>query len=141
MSARARGRAAPLWGLVPVFVVELALFVVPLAIMGLYSFWTTQNFQIVTEWTLANYRAFFESWTYPTVLVRTLAIGRRHHRRDAGARVPAGVRARALREALARVLLAALILSFWTSGLLRAYAWMAVLGTAASSTRDCRRSG
>jgi ABC-type spermidine/putrescine transport system permease subunit II len=59
--ARAADRAL-LWGLVPMIVVQLALFVVPLAIMFVYSFWTTRDFQIVTEWTLASYRSFFDGW-------------------------------------------------------------------------------
>jgi len=61
-----------LWGLLPVAVVQVGLFAAPMAIMFLYSFWTTRNFQIVPTFTLDNYRAFFESWTYPRVLLRTL---------------------------------------------------------------------
>jgi ABC-type spermidine/putrescine transport system permease subunit I len=109
-------------------VVQVALFVVPMAIMAVYSFWTTRNFQVVTEWTLANYRAFFESWTYPRVLLRTLVTATVITALTLVLAYPlAYVVARYTRRWRA-VLLAALILSFWTSGLLRAYAWMAVLG-------------
>src|SRR5262244_4014336 len=67
------GERALLWGMVPVAVLQVGLFAVPMAIMFLYSFWTTRNFQVVPEWTLDNYRVFFASWTYPRVLLRTLA--------------------------------------------------------------------
>ena len=119
---------AQLWGLVPVALVQLGLFAAPMAIMFLYSFWTTRNFQIVPEWTLANYRAFFESWTYPRVLGRTLATATVITAATVVLAYPlAYVIARHARR-WQKVLLAAVILSFWTSGLLRAYAWMAVLG-------------
>jgi hypothetical protein len=83
------------------FVVQLALFVVPLAIMFVYSFWTTKNFQIVTEWTLVNYRTFFDSWTYPKVLLRTLVSAVVITVLTIAMAYPLAVRDRALREALA----------------------------------------
>jgi spermidine/putrescine transport system permease protein len=130
-----------LWGLVPMFVVQAALFVVPLAIMFVYSFWTTKNFQIVHDWTLDNYRTFFASWTYPKVLLRTLV-----------AAVIITVATLLLAYPLAyfivritrrwqKVLVAAVILSFWTSGLLRAYAWMALLGDAGIINKGLKTLG
>ena len=122
-------------------VVQVALFVVPLAIMFVYSFWTTKNFQIVQDWTLANYRAFFAGWTYPKVLLRTLV-----------AAVVITVFTLAMAYPLAyviaryarrwqKVLVAAVILSFWTSGLLRAYAWMALLGDAGIINKGLKTLG
>lgn len=117
-----------LWGLVPLYVVQLALFVVPLAIMFVYSFWTTQNFQIVTAWTLDNYRTFFASWTYPVVLLRTLVTSLIITLLTLLMAYPlAYVIVRHARR-WQKLLLGAIVLSFWTSGLLRAYAWMALLG-------------
>ena len=40
--------------------------------MFVYSFWTTRSYDIVPDWTLDNYHAFFASITYPKVLIRTL---------------------------------------------------------------------
>jgi spermidine/putrescine transport system permease protein len=137
---RDRDRAL-LWGLAPMYVVQAALFVVPLAIMFVYSFWTTKNFQIVTDWTLANYRTFFESWTYPKVLLRTLVTA-------VIITVCTLVLAYPLAYVIVRharrwqkVLLAAVILSFWTSGLLRAYAWMALLGDAGIINKGLKALG
>jgi spermidine/putrescine transport system permease protein len=137
---RDRDRAL-LWGLAPMYLVQAALFVVPLAIMFVYSFWTTKNFQIVTDWTLANYRTFFESWTYPKVLLRTLVTA-------VIITVCTLVLAYPLAYVIVRharrwqkVLLAAVILSFWTSGLLRAYAWMALLGDAGIINKGLKALG
>src|SRR5690606_3853491 len=60
-----------LWPLAPMLLVQVALFVVPLGIMLVYSFWTTKSYQVIMEWTLANYVTFFQSATYPRVLLRT----------------------------------------------------------------------
>ena len=125
--ARAADRAL-LWGLVPMIVVQLALFVVPLAIMFVYSFWTTRDFQIVTEWTLANYRSFFDGWIYPKVLLRTLVAALIITALTLLAAYPLAYFIVRYTRRWQKLLLGAVILSFWTSGLLRAYAWMALLG-------------
>ena len=130
-----------LWGLVPMFVVQLALFVVPLAIMFVYSFWTTKNFQIVTEWTLVNYRTFFDSWTYPKVLLRTLVSAVVITVLTIAAAYPLAYVIVRYAKRWQKVLLAAVILSFWTSGLLRAYAWMALLGDAGIINKGLRTIG
>ena len=130
-----------LWGLVPMFVVQLALFVVPLAIMFVYSFWTTKNFQIVTEWTLVNYRTFFDSWTYPKVLLRTLVSAIVITVLTIAAAYPLAYVIVRYAKRWQKVLIAAVILSFWTSGLLRAYAWMALLGDAGIINKGLRTIG
>lgn len=119
---------ALLWGLAPMLAVLVALFVVPLAIMFVYSFWTTKSFQIVAEWTLANYRAFFESAVYPRVLLRTLAASVVITAMTLLAAYPLAYFIVRYTKTWQKVLLGAVVLSFWTSGLLRAYAWMALLG-------------
>lgn len=123
------------------FVVQVALFVVPLAIMFVYSFWTTKNFQIVTDWTLANYRTFFESWTYPKVLLRTVVSAIAITVLTIVAAYPLAYFIVRYARRWQKVLLAAVILSFWTSGLLRAYAWMALLGDAGIINKGLRALG
>lgn len=137
---RHRDRAL-LWGLVPMFVVQIALFVVPLAIMFVYSFWTTSNFQIVMEWTLANYRVFFESWTYPRVLLRTLVTAVIITVFTILMAYPLAYFIVRYTQRWQKMLLAAVILSFWTSGLLRAYAWMALLGDGGIINKGLRTLG
>jgi spermidine/putrescine transport system permease protein len=135
------GDKALLWGLVPMVAVQVALFVVPLGIMFVYSFWTTKNFQIVTDWTLQNYRTFFDSSLYPKVLLRTLLSALVITALTLLAAYPlAYVIVRHTRR-WQKVLLGAVVLSFWTSGLLRAYAWMALLGDAGIINKGLRALG
>lgn len=115
-------------GLVPMLVVQIGLFVVPIAIMFVYSFWTTRNYQVVPEWTLANYRVFFESWTYPSVLFRTLWTAAIITVWTLLFAYPFAYWIARYTRRWQKILLGAVVLSFWTSGLLRAYAWMALLG-------------
>jgi len=130
-----------LWGLVPMFVVQAALFVAPLAIMFVYSFWTTKNFQIVQEWTLDNYRTFFASWTYPKVLLRTLVAAVLITAATLLLAYPLAYFIVRITRRWQKVLVAAVILSFWTSGLLRAYAWMALLGDAGIINKGLKALG
>ncbi len=141
MTAGRNRDQALLWGLVPMFVVQIALFVVPLAIMFVYSFWTTRNFQIVMEWTLANYRVFFESWTYPRVLLRTLVTAVIITVLTILMAYPLAYFIVRYTRRWQKLLLAAVILSFWTSGLLRAYAWMALLGDGGIINKGLRTLG
>ncbi|HEY7139722.1 MAG TPA: ABC transporter permease [Methylomirabilota bacterium] len=136
-----RRERALLWGLLPVMVVQAGLFLAPMAIMFLYSFWTTRNFQIVSEWTLANYRVFFESWTYPRVLLRTLVTAAVITAVTLIMAYPLAYFIVRYTRRWQKTLLAAVILSFWTSGLLRAYAWMAVLGHGGVINKGLRALG
>jgi len=109
-------------------VVQLGLFIVPIGIMFVYSFWTTRNYQIVPEWTLANYRVFFESWTYPSVVWRTLWTAAIITAWSLLFAYPFAYWIARYTRRWQKLVLGAVVLSFWTSGLLRAYAWMALLG-------------
>lgn len=117
-----------LWPLAPMLLVQVALFVVPLGIMLVYSFWTTKSYQVITEWTLANYVTFFQSATYPKVLLRTFLSSILITVITLLAAYPLAYFIVRFTSKWQKVLLGAIILSFWTSGLLRAYAWMALLG-------------
>jgi spermidine/putrescine transport system permease protein len=116
------------WAILPSVALQLALFAAPLAIMLLYSFWTSRNYQIVAEWTLDNYKTFFASWTYPWVLFRTLWTSFIITTVTLLAAYPFTYFIVRYTSRWQKVLIGLVILSFWTSGLLRAYAWMAILG-------------
>ena len=135
------GDRALLWGLAPMVFVQLALFVVPLGIMFVYSFWTTKNFQIVTDWTLQNYRTFFDSSLYPKVLLRTLVSAVVITAMTLLLAYPLAYVIVRHTQRWQKLLLGAVILSFWTSGLLRAYAWMALLGDAGIINKGLKALG
>ena len=135
------GDRALLWGLAPMVFVQLALFVVPLGIMFVYSFWTTKNFQIVTDWTLQNYRTFFDSTLYPKVLLRTLVSAVVITAMTLLLAYPLAYVIVRYTQRWQKLLLGAVILSFWTSGLLRAYAWMALLGDAGIINKGLKALG
>ena len=141
MQEQRAGDKALLWGLAPMVFVQLALFVVPLGIMFVYSFWTTKNFQIVTDWTLQNYRTFFDSTLYPRVLLRTLLSAVVITAATLLLAYPLAYVIVRHTQRWQKLLLGAVILSFWTSGLLRAYAWMALLGDAGIINKGLKALG
>ena len=127
------GRGARLRQLVPFLpaaVILVGLFFVPLAMMFVFSFWSTdENLDVVAVWSLENYQNFFESPTYVRTLLKTMAIG-------AAvtivclvvAFVVAYFLSRYVSRRWARIALLVIIVPFWTSYLLRVYSWQAILG-------------
>lgn len=118
------------WPLLPAGLVLGGLFLLPLGWMLVVSFWTTNaDFDVVPNWTLANYTRFFESGTYVRTFVKTLIM--------AGLVTGAGLLTafpfayflvRYVARRWQRILLLLVIVPFWTSYLLRVYAWIAILG-------------
>ena len=129
----ADGRTARLRQLapfLPAMVIIVGLFLVPLALMFAFSFWSTnENLDIVPVWSLENYENFFKNPTYVRTLFKTMVIG-------AGvtvvclviAFVIAYFLARYVSRRWARVALLVIIVPFWSSYLLRVYSWQAILG-------------
>ncbi len=133
-SVSAAGRRGDRWRrlgpLVPAGLILLGFFFVPLAVMLVYSFWTTNaRLDVVPIFTLANYEEFFRNATYVRTLLKTLAMG-------AGVTVACLVLAfgvayflaRYVSRRWARIALLVIIVPFWTSYLLRVYSWQAILG-------------
>src|ERR1700675_1036202 len=120
-------RAAPF---LPGLLMLTLLFVIPMIIMLLFSFWrTNSDFDLVRDWNLNNYARFFNQPTYIRTLAKTLAM--------ASAVTAAGLAislpftyflVRYVSRRLQRAVLLAVIVPFWTSYLLRVYAWQAILG-------------
>jgi spermidine/putrescine transport system permease protein len=128
-----RGRTARLRELAPFLPAGFllgVLFFVPLAVMFIFSLWTTNaNLDIVPTWNLDNYAQFFETGAYVRTLAKTVAMG---------AAVTticlvfslavAYFLARYISRRWARVALLVIIVPFWSSYLLRVYSWQAILG-------------
>ena len=121
------GRIAPA---IPGLLMLALLFLIPMGIMFVFSFWkTNSDFDMVQVWNLDNYARFFNQATYIRTFIKTLAM--------AGAVTAAGLAiaipftyflVRYVSRRLQRVVLLAVIVPFWTSYLLRVYAWQAILG-------------
>ncbi len=117
------------WGLIaPALLWTLAFFVVPIAIMTVYSFWQRVGTKTVRGFSLDNYVAFF-SKTYfrealfnsleVTILVTVISI--------LLAYPLAYILAYQVPSHWQRLALSLAILPFWTSYVVRSYSWLLVL--------------
>lgn len=130
LGARVRAGLARAWPSLPAGALLALLFVAPMVLMAVFSLWrTTANFDTVPDWSLDNYAYFFQAPTYVRTLIKTLIM--------AAAVTAAGIAAafpfayflvRYVSRRWQRAVLLAVIVPFWTSYLLRAYAWQAILG-------------
>jgi ABC-type spermidine/putrescine transport system permease subunit I len=124
---RQAGRLAPL---VPGLGLLVLLFLIPMGFMILFSFWRTDpNFNVVPDWNLDNYRRFFTVPTYLRTFGKTLLMASAVTVAGLALAMPfAYFLVRYVSRARQRVVLLAVIVPFWTSYLLRVYAWQAILG-------------
>jgi ABC-type spermidine/putrescine transport system permease subunit II len=106
----------------------MLFILLPGIIMLVYSFWKYRNFNMYPEWNLSNYVEVFRQSAYPKVMVRTIWIA-------ALTTLVTTVTAYPMSYFLARctstwrpVLLVLLMVPFWTSTLIRNYAWISILG-------------
>lgn len=124
-----RGLASPLLS-VPALLLVAALFLAPLAVLIVYSFWPTNDLgQVVHDASLSNYTQFFDSSRYASSLLKTFAL-------VGGASLLAVVLTFPFAYFVATkvpprwrtwwILLA--VMPFWTSYLIRVFAWLNVFG-------------
>ena len=118
-----------LLGLLPMGMLLALFFLIPLIVMILYSLWQMDGFNVVHEWTLDNYKAFL-GWTmYTRIIVKTLRISLGVTLLGLLVGYPfAYFLVRHVKKSLQLPLLVLVIVPFWTSYLLRVYAWMGILG-------------
>ena len=120
------GRAAPF---LPGLAVLIFLFIVPLLIMFMFSFWRTVNFKLTPDLTLDNYIRFFAAPTYLRTFAKTLIMASLVTIFTLAIALPfAYYLVRYTSRRVQRGILLAVIVPFWTSYLLRVYAWQAILG-------------
>jgi ABC-type spermidine/putrescine transport system permease subunit I len=118
-----------LWGFLPISVLQVGLFLAPLVVMVLYSLWTAEGVRVIPHWTLQNYINFFTSRMYYITLLKTAAISLVVTLVALLFGYPfAYFLVRYVRKQLQVPLLMLVIIPFWTSYLLRVYAWMGILG-------------
>ena len=133
VTAASRSRSTRLRELAPFGPAALLLgllFFVPLAVMFVFSLWTTNaNLDIVPVWNLDNYRQFFTSSAYVRTLAKTVVMGAAVTAICLViALAVAYFLARYISRRWARLALLIIIVPFWSSYLLRVYSWQAILG-------------
>ena len=118
-----------LWGFLPIGVLQAAFFFIPLAVMVLYSLWKAEGVRVVPDWTLQNYANLFRTRMYILTLLKTGGISLLVTVLALLFGYPfAFFLVRYVRKQWQIPLLMLVIIPFWTSYLLRAYAWMGILG-------------
>lgn len=104
------------------------LFVAPIFVFLIYSFWRIDGFVIVQEWTLANYVHVLENKVYIELIVRSIGIGMITGIVTVVLSYPVAYamvfRMKEGREAI----LLLMLLSLFSSYLVRVYAWKTILG-------------
>ena len=125
--SRSFGRIAPA---IPGAIALFLLFIAPMAFMVVFSFWRTDvDFNLVPEWNLNNYLKFFTVPTYIRTFIKTMLMATAVTAAGLGAAVPfTYFLVRYVSRRRQRLVLLAVIVPFWTSYLLRVYAWQAILG-------------
>ena len=118
--------------LIPAILWQLVFMAIPIVSMILISFWHSDptTLTLVRTFTLENYRKFFSSQAYVTLLLKTLKMTAISVVMVVAISYPLAycvsfkVRSRS-RQLL---LLVAMFLPFWTSYLVRTFAWVTILG-------------
>ncbi len=127
--AGARPSRKLLFGFMPISVLLAVFFLAPMVVMVLYSLWTMDGFNVVPKWTLQHYKDFFTAGMYLTVLLKTFGISLAVTALALLFGYPfAYFLVRYVSKRWQMPLLLLVIIPFWTSYLLRVYAWMGILG-------------
>ncbi len=117
------------WGLLlPALLWTVAFFAMPLVIMALYSVWQRVGMKLVTDFTLANYGAFFAKSYLLDSLVNSIEVTLIVTVISVLLAYPlAYILAEKVPRRWQRMALLLAILPFWTSYVVRSYSWLLVL--------------
>lgn len=125
---RRRGLAAATAFLAPPALWIGLLFVLPMATIVLLSFWRVVDYDIVADFTLANYQKLFRP-LYLDVFWRTIKVSLLVTVISLLVGYPVAYYLARKTRRFRVTLLVLVILPLWTSYLVRTYAWMLILGT------------
>ncbi|MGK9338434.1 ABC transporter permease subunit [Sinorhizobium meliloti] len=119
---------SPIFSLPALAVIVVGVFV-PMAVLIVYSLWPTVDQEVVREWTFTNYLRFFESKVYWGTLLRSLLFASLASALTVILTFPFAYFV-ALKVQPERRLIWVLIavVPFFTSYLIRVFAWMTLLG-------------
>jgi ABC-type spermidine/putrescine transport system permease subunit I len=123
-------------GFAPAMVLFGVFFAAPMALILAYSFWTQVGYQVVSNWTLANYQSVFSTPVYVNTFLVTLWMTAAATFLTLAIAFPfAYWLARYVSRRWQRPLLFLVILPFWVSYLLRVTAWTIILGNNGALSR------
>ncbi len=114
--------------LLPITALDLVLFVLPMAVMAVVSLLVLREFDLTRRLTLGNYAFFFQNWIYLRLLIKTMIIALAVTVLCLLFGYPGAYFLVRLSPRWQRSMLVMVILPFWTSYLLRVYAWATILG-------------
>jgi spermidine/putrescine transport system permease protein len=125
-----RARLGPAAPFGPGLFVITFLFLIPMVIMLVFSFWRTDaEYNLARVWNLDNYARFFNQPTYVRTFAKTLVMASAVTATGLAISLPfTYFLVRYVSRRWQRIVLLAVIVPFWTSYLLRVYAWQAILG-------------
>jgi ABC-type spermidine/putrescine transport system permease subunit I len=116
-------------GFTPAAILFGVFFIAPLCLIVVYSFWETKNYELVPAFTTTNYHTIITTSTYVKTFAKTVLMAFLATITTLGLAFPLCYwLVRYVPKKLQRVLFLLVILPFWTSYLLRVYAWVAILG-------------
>jgi spermidine/putrescine transport system permease protein len=116
-------------GFGPAAILFGVFFIAPLCLIVVYSFWETKNYELVPAFTTKNYQTIITTSTYVKTFAKTVLMSFLATLATLALAFPLCYwLVRYVPTKLQRVLFLLVILPFWTSYLLRVYAWVAILG-------------
>lgn len=125
--------ALPLWNraflvFLPITVLDLVLFVAPMVVMGIASVLVIREFNVSLELTDRNYLFLLASPIYLRILGRTILVALAVTAVCLILAYPFAYLLTTLPRRVRGIMLVSVLLPFWTSYLLRVYAWITILG-------------
>lgn len=119
-----------LWLIAPTLLIVIGMMVVPLVGIVLVSFWTQTGFDLEASWTLENYRVLFtpEGALYRILIVKSLWMSFTATIAVVLLAYPMAYFMAFRIERAKLIWIILLTVPFWTSYLLRIFAWKVILG-------------
>jgi spermidine/putrescine transport system permease protein len=118
----------PVLAFLPISALDLVLFVLPMLVMGVASVLVIREFHISLELTARSYLFFLGSPLYLWILGKSVLLALGVTAACLVLAYPFAIFLTKLPRNAQRTMLVLVILPFWTSYLLRVYAWMTLLG-------------
>jgi spermidine/putrescine transport system permease protein len=125
----------------PLTLLDLVLFVLPMLVMAVASVLVIREFHVTFRLTAANYLFFLTNPLYLRILLKSILLAACVTALCLIVSYPFAYFLTKLPRHIQRTMLVLVILPFWTSYLLRVYAWMTILGERGLINRGLMATG